>query len=394
MHEHVISPVGVLGHQVRRQRHEGDVAAVRAQGSPPGPRVALGAVGGDRHPGGLPALAVVHEHVTRHIGVPGHQVRRQRPEDDVAAVRAQGRLKPVGRSVALGAVGGDGHPGGLPALAVVHERVGTVVGVPGHQVRRPRLEGDVAAVRAQGSPSPPGIRVALGAVGGDRHPGGGGAGWGGGGDDTAGGTPGVPGTVGVGVPHPSPETPALIGSHGGVGVGLGPGDIHAPAAVGLTPLPLVGVRAGEEPDALCHRQGHPDLGGAHDHGGDDRDGRDTPAHPEGQHGNPDNQTPTHRRPPSPWSAPAHVVGAPYKLTRRCAGRGCPRVLSGPGGTPGMEVRRNSLLDAQDVLLDQGAHEVPTRERQSPVTSKTWAGCSPGDPGWSSASAVYRQLPSG
>ena len=127
--------------------------------------VGLGAAGPDRHSPGHLRPAVPHEHVARVVGVAGHQVRRERDERHVPAVRGDhldassrcwpGRRRPTETR---------------RVTCVLRSRTNTssrVVGVPGHQVRGLRGERDVPAVR--GDRDAGAFVVGLGAARANRH---------------------------------------------------------------------------------------------------------------------------------------------------------------------------------------------------------------------------------
>ncbi len=129
--------------------------------------VALGAVAGDRGADGGAGLTVVHEDVGLPVGVVGNEIRRPRGEGDVAAVG--GDRGADAAAVRLGAVAGHGDADGRALLEVPDEDVLVPVRVVGDQVVGPGLESRVAAVAGDGAV--PGLPVGLGSLRGDRDPG-------------------------------------------------------------------------------------------------------------------------------------------------------------------------------------------------------------------------------
>ena len=127
------------------ERH---VASVRADGGIVAMAVPLGAAGAQAHALGGAALPIADEDVGRAVAVSRHEIRRVRVEGYVAAVRADGR--PV--AVRVGVPTARGHADALDGgrLSVVDEHVTCAIGVPGHQVGGPGLERDVPPVRTDG----------------------------------------------------------------------------------------------------------------------------------------------------------------------------------------------------------------------------------------------------
>jgi hypothetical protein len=145
--EDIRSRVGVAGNQVRRERGEGDEAAVRANRRVLADSVGLGPVAVDADAARLAALPVPDKDVSGVIGVARDEVRGDRVERNVAAVRADRGVRTG--AVGLGSGGANADRAGRAGLTVMDEDIPRGVGVPRDQ-RGARLEGDVAAVGADG----------------------------------------------------------------------------------------------------------------------------------------------------------------------------------------------------------------------------------------------------
>src|SRR5581483_3565767 len=100
---------------------------------------------GDAHAARLVLASGVDEDVVGAVRVAGDEVRRGRVEGDVAAVGRDRGVVPV--AVPLLAPRGDAHAARLVLPSVVDEDVVGAVRVAGDQVRRVRVKGDVAPVR-------------------------------------------------------------------------------------------------------------------------------------------------------------------------------------------------------------------------------------------------------
>src|SRR5207253_1283604 len=112
---------------------------------------ALPAAAVDAHAGRPAGPAVADEDVAEPVRVVRDEVRRRGLEGDVAAVRAQDRLGALAvADVAprLAAAAGEADAGDLAGREVADEDVREPVRVAPDEVRGERLERDVAAVRA------------------------------------------------------------------------------------------------------------------------------------------------------------------------------------------------------------------------------------------------------
>ena len=109
MNEDVRDAVGVAGDQVRGVRGEGDVAAIRAdaRSAVVCRGVGLGAVARDAHAPGHRLGERPHEHVRRLVGVAGHEIGGERHEGDAGAVAAHGGCR--AEAIAGPATGGCAH---------------------------------------------------------------------------------------------------------------------------------------------------------------------------------------------------------------------------------------------------------------------------------------------
>ena len=177
--EDVHLAIRVAGDEVRGGGLEGHVAAARADRGRAAGAVRL-AVRADADPLGHAARAVVQEDVGDAVGVAGDEVRRVRLEDDVAPVRADAagdRAAPgIARRLALGAASRDADPLGLAVRAVVHEDVPALVRVAGDEVGRLGVDQDEPAVRAEADGVGVAVRLHTGARDADAHRGCGGPG--------------------------------------------------------------------------------------------------------------------------------------------------------------------------------------------------------------------------
>ena len=158
--EHVDSGVGVPGHEVRGGRAEDDEAAVgadRGKGAFGVPLVP-GAV--HAHPFGGAGPPVIDEHVRPPVGVPGHEVGGVGSEGDEAAVGADHG------TAATPVVVDDihAHSFGGAGLTVMHEHVLSPIRVPGHEVGGVRDEGHEAAIGADRRPAARPVPLVPGAV--------------------------------------------------------------------------------------------------------------------------------------------------------------------------------------------------------------------------------------
>ena len=145
MHEDVEDTVGVPRHQVGGKGEEGDEAAVRADAGDD-----IGAAAVPLHTKAVHAdyrrgdsagfvkdsvevsVAVADEDVRSAVGVPRHQVAGSGAEGDEAVITAERGEAPAAVAQITGTIHAD-HGGGS-GLAVVHEVVRDVVGVPRHEV--------------------------------------------------------------------------------------------------------------------------------------------------------------------------------------------------------------------------------------------------------------------
>src|SRR5439155_7714087 len=146
--------VRVASDQVRGQRRERDVATVRADArGAEALLVGLRTGAADAHKRRAAGVPIVREDVEDAVRVATDEVRVARVKDDIASARADRRRVAAGVgpvAAALPAAAVDAHarrPAGAP---IADEDVAEPIHVVWDEVRRRRLEGDVAAVRAQG----------------------------------------------------------------------------------------------------------------------------------------------------------------------------------------------------------------------------------------------------
>ena len=167
--KYVILTVGVAGHEVRGGARKRNVAPVRADRRTEAAEVGFGlrARRGDADAFGQVALAVVHENVGSLVGVTRYEIGRIRLESDIAPVGADRRS---GESLAVGFGAAAGNADALdgPRRAIAHEDVLEAVRVTGDEVRRERVERDVASVRTERWLAPA-IAVGLRAGAADAH---------------------------------------------------------------------------------------------------------------------------------------------------------------------------------------------------------------------------------
>src|SRR5262249_30197675 len=115
------------------------------------------------HALGRSALAVVHERVGELVGVAGDEVAGGADEADEAPVGADRRAGAV--AVPLTAGGVDAHALGRAGRAVADEDVLVAVRVAGDEVGRGAREGDEVAVGGERRPVGRGVGVGAGAGG-------------------------------------------------------------------------------------------------------------------------------------------------------------------------------------------------------------------------------------